>query len=126
MAPEQGLDSSYLDTFAIALVIALSVRFPQLAIIWRAWFLRRRATEAWKLSTRKTPEKWKNQLGKGNWTPEKITQTIRNGTPHKAKDKETGEPATRYQLGDRFVVRVDKTGEIIQVSRPNMKPEVFK
>lgn len=123
---EPPLESSFLGSFAIALVVALLIRFPQLALIWRARFIRRRVAETWKLSTQKSAQKWANQLGKGGWTPEKISETIRRGGPHKAVNKKTGAPATRYQLGDRFVVRDDVTGEIVQVSRPNMKAEVFK
>jgi len=114
-----------LDPVYPELLLIPFLRIPRLILAWRAWVLARRASREWQLSKTKSSQKWANQLEKGGWTPEKITQTIRNGSAHKAENKRTGEPATRYQLGDRFVVRDDKTGDILQVSRPNMKPEVF-
>lgn len=125
-SPEPGLESSILDVFLLALILTLLIRTPALAALWRAWTLQRAASKVWQLSKNKSPEKWANQLEKGNWTPEKITEVIRRGKPHKAINKQTKAPATRYQLGDRFVVRDNKTGDILQVSRPGMKPEVFE
>jgi SPP1 gp7 family putative phage head morphogenesis protein len=115
-----------LDPVYPELLLIPFLRIPRLIAAWRAWLLARRASREWQLSKNKSSEKWANQIEQGNWTPEKITDTIKFGIPHKAIDKKTGELATRYQLGNRFVVRIDKTGDIIQVSRPNMKPEVFK
>jgi hypothetical protein len=101
------------------------LRVPKLIALWRAWWLSRSSSREWQLSSDKSPEKWANQMRQGGWTPEKITAVIRNGTRHRAINKKTNGPATRYQLGDDFVVKDDTTNDIIQVSRPNMKPEVF-
>jgi hypothetical protein len=122
---EPPLDSSYLDTFAIALVIALLVRFPQLAIIWRAWFLRRGASREWQLSKTKSAQKWANRMEKGSWITEKITQTIKNGTRYKVKNERTGGAATRYELNGSYVVRDDTTGDILQLSGPEHIAKIF-
>lgn len=64
-------------------------------------------------------------MEEGNWTPDKITHTIRYGARNPAKNK-TVTPhrnATRYQIDDEFVVVDDITNEVIQVSRP--KPGGF-
>lgn len=67
-----------------------------------------------------------NRIEKGNWSPEKISDTIRNGTRHKALNERTGGSATRYQNGKDYVVRDDKTGDILQLSGPGHEPKVFK
>lgn len=120
LPPEPGLEPVYPELLLLPLL-----RIPRLIIAWRAWVLERRVSREWQLSKTKSTQKWANQLEKGGWTPDKIIQTIRNGTAHKAINKSTGTPATRYQLGDRFVVRDNTTGDILQVSRPNMKAEIF-
>ncbi|MET0155761.1 MAG: colicin E5-related ribonuclease [Rickettsiales bacterium] len=69
--------------------------------------------------------KWRNQIEKGNWTPEKITRTIRYGERFKARNERTGGSATRYELEGNYVVRDDATGNILQVSRPGHMPKLF-
>lgn len=119
--PEQGLDSIYPELLFIPLL-----RIPSLIQAWRTWQLARRASKEWQLSKNKSDKKWANQIQQGQWTPQKISETIKRGTPYKAINKKTGSAATRYQLNDRFVVRDDATGDILQVSRPGMEPNIFE
>lgn len=95
------------------------LRVPRLIGAWRAWIRIRQISRSWKLADYKSAQKWANRLEKGNWTPEKITHTIRYRNRYKAINKtRNNTPATRYQLEDEFVVVDDETNEIIQVSRP--------
>jgi hypothetical protein len=102
------------------LLIIPLLRIGRLAEAWRAWILSRRTSKEWRLGDYKSPGRWAKQLKEGGWTPEKITNTIKNGERYKAENRiRGGTPATRYQLGDDFVVLDNETNEIIQVSRPN-------
>lgn len=71
----------------------------------------------WTLGSYKSPQKWANQIAKRDWTPEDISNTIANGEQFEAPNLiNPGNTATRYQLGDRFVVRDNQTKELIQIS----------
>lgn len=94
------------------------LRIPRLIVAWRAWVLTRRASREWQLSKTKSEQKWATRMEKGNWTPEKITQTIKSGKQYKVKNERTGGAATRYELNDSYVVRDDTTGDILQLSGP--------
>ena len=96
------------------------LRIPRLIAAWRAWVLADRASREWRMADYKSQKRWANQLEKGNWPPEKITATIKYGKRYPARN-ETVSPsrsATRYQIGEEFLVVDDTTKEIIQVSRP--------
>ena len=101
------------------------LRVGRLATAWRAWARQDSASRNWQPNRNKTPETWRNQIEKGDWTPDKISNTIKNGIAYAVKNERTGGPATRYQKGNDFVVRDDKTGDILQVSRPGFKPKIF-
>lgn len=79
----------------------------------------------WMFGRHKSVVKWENRMRKGEWTKRNITATIAKGKTYDAPNKvNPGNGATRYQLGDRYVVKDNKTGEIIQISRPGIKPEI--
>ena len=82
----------------------------------------------WKLGDHKSLQKWRNRMARGKWDEQGITDTINKGkaieAPHNI-DKINGK-ATRYEYKGRFVVRDDKTGEILQISRDNIEPEIIK
>lgn len=86
--------------------------------LWRG------ATEvSWTLGAHKSPTKWANQLRARGWTPEKISDTIKNGKKYSApndvrKRIDPKATATRYEKDGKFVVRDDQTGEILQISAP--------
>jgi hypothetical protein len=90
--PEPGLDPVYPELLLIPFL-----RIPRLIAAWRAWVLARRASREWQLSKTKSAQKWANRMEKGSWIPEKITQTIKNGTQYKVKNERTGGAATRYE-----------------------------
>lgn len=115
------LESVYPEAFIIPLL-----RIPRLIAAWQAWLRAREASRNWQLSSTKSVTKWRNQIEKGNWTPEKITRTIRYGQRFKARNERTGGDATRYELDGGYVVRDDTTGNILQVSRPDHLPKLFK
>ena len=102
-------------------------RIGRLLAAWRMLGRQRTAGRTWKLGSHKTPTKWRNRLEKGDWTPEKITRTIREGKAYPAPNKSfSPNTATRYELDGNFVVVDDITKEIIQVSRPGQLPEILQ
>lgn len=106
-----------------ALIIPL-LRIPKLIAAWRAWNAARAASRSWQLGSHKTQLKWRNRLEKGNWTPEKITRTIRDEKAYKAPNKVNKQNgATGYELDGYFVVVDDVTDEVLQVSGENYFPE---
>jgi Colicin E5 ribonuclease domain len=82
----------------------------------------------WRLGDHKSYQKWTNRLEAGNWTAEKIDDTIKHGravpAPNKINQQNTATCYIDRQTG-RFVVKDDVTKEILQVSRPGHKPESF-
>lgn len=50
----------------------------------------------------KSAKRWANQLEDRNWTPEEITETIKNGrryeAPNDVRKYDPGATATRYEL----------------------------
>ncbi len=117
---EPGLDPVYPELLLIPFL-----RIPRLIIAWRAWILTRRASHEWQLSKTKSAQKWANRMEKGSWTPEKITQTIKNGKQYKVKNERTGGAATRYESNGSYVVRDDVTGDILQLSGPEHIGKIF-
>lgn len=84
----------------------------------------------WKLGVRprKSAQRWQNQMDKRGWTKEEITDTIKNGERYPAPNKIIKEnTATRYENPEngRFVVRDDKSGEIIQISGKTFEPNIL-
>lgn len=103
--------------------ILSALRMGRIAIAWRLWILGGKANLKWTLGKHKSAKKWANQLGNREWTPEQITRTIERGKQYPAPNKVHPEnPATRYQYEGRFVVRDDKTKEILQISGPDFTP----
>jgi hypothetical protein len=52
-------------------------------------------------------------------SPNKVTHFIKNGQKFEAINKTRNDaPATRYQIGDEFVVVDDATHEVVQKTRP--------
>lgn len=108
------------------LTIIPILRVGRLATAWQEWLAIRKVSKNWQLSPTKSKIKWRNRIEKGNWTPQKITNTIRYGNRFRVKNERTGGSATRYEYEDSYVVRDDATGDILQVSRPNHIPKNFK
>ena len=91
------------------------LRAGRLYNLWRLW-LNAKNTD-WVLGRYKSDTRWGNQLRDRDWTPEQITQAIKYGKQYPAPNKvNPGNSATRYEYKERFVVRDDKTREILQVS----------
>lgn len=61
------------------LLILPFLRIPRILNAWRVWALRRRESREWSLGKFKSAKRWANQMEGRNWTPEDITETIRNG-----------------------------------------------
>ncbi len=77
----------------------------------------------WELGEHKTPEKWSNQMRNRQWTEDEITNTIKNGRRFNAPNKvNPNNNASRYQLGNRFVIRDEVTKQILQVSGDGFIP----
>jgi Colicin E5 ribonuclease domain len=108
------------------LLILPLLRVPALIAAWRAWAFQRQVSKSWKLGSHKSATKWRNRLEKGDWTPEKITRIIREGKAHKAPNNvNRSHTATRYELGNDFVVIDDMTKDVLQVSEPGYIPKKF-
>lgn len=75
----------------------------------------------WSLGTHKSAAKWENRMLSRNWNKENITETISKGKKFSAKNNMTGSSATRYEYNGRYVVRDNKTKEILQISNSNFK-----
>ena len=82
----------------------------------------------WKRGKHKSDTKWENQIKDRGWTDEKITDTIKNGDEFPAPNKvNPSNGATRYQTKDgRFVVRDNKTKEILQISGDGFRPNTIE
>lgn len=88
---------------------------------------KRIADRKWTFGKHKSKIKWENRMVKGGWTKREVTNTIIYGKKYKAENKVNKEnTATRYERNGKFVVRDDKTKEILQVSRPDIKPDILK
>lgn len=61
------------------LLILPLLRIPRILNAWRLWALRRRESRDWTLGKFKSDKRWANQLEGRNWTPDEITETIKNG-----------------------------------------------
>lgn len=73
----------------------------------------------WKfrIGRRKDEKFWKRQFEKRGWTRARVTRVILKGERHKAPNKPKGTyDASRYQMGDDFVVLDDQTHELLQIS----------
>lgn len=121
---DKPLEPVYPELFFFALL-----PIGRLYSAWQAYSRVRSASKNWKLGSHKSALKWKNRMEKGDWTPKKITHTIKNGEAYPAPNKPfPSNTATRYKLGDDFVVIDDMTNEVIQVSRPTQggfRPNMF-
>lgn len=108
------------------LLILPFLRIPRILNAWRVWALRRRESRQWSLGKFKSAKRWANQMEGRNWTPEDITETIRNGEKFEASNMprkhDPTASATRYEYNGRYVVRDDQTGEILQISGPRHIP----
>ncbi len=108
------------------LLILPFLRIPRILNAWRIWALRRRESREWSLGKFKSAKRWANQMEGRNWTPEDITETIRNSEKFEASNMprkhDPTASATRYEYNGRYVVRDDQTGEILQISGPRHIP----
>lgn len=125
--PEDSEDELFPDAIEPVfpeLLLIPFLRGGRLYRLWRGWLNKRKSN--WILGKYKSPTRWGNQLKKRDWTPEQITRTIKNGKRFKAPNKvNPGNTATRYEYEGRFVVRDDKTKEILQVSDKSFIPNKF-
>jgi hypothetical protein len=89
---------------------------------WMLWRdINKRDTE-WTLGKYKKPQKWARQIEQRGWTPQRITDTIKYGTRHRAPNKVHPEnTATRYEWNGNYIVQDDQTKEILQVGSPNFE-----
>ncbi len=82
-----------------------------------------RTDTEWKLGEHKSDAKWQNQMEKRGWGERKITDTIKNGKEYPAPNKvNPNNGATRYEKDGKFVVRDNKTREIIQIGDDGFQP----
>jgi hypothetical protein len=118
------IDDTPLEPFYPEIFLIPLLRTPKLFNAWRIW-IQTRNTE-WHLGKFKSQTRWSNQLRDRDWTPEQIAETIKNGKKFSAPNKvNPGNKATRYEFNGRYVVRDEKTKEILQISEPDfVRPEI--
>ncbi len=113
-----------LNPFYPELAIVPLFRVGRLAEAWRVLAFQRNVGRTWRLGDHKTTVKWRNRLENGDWTPDKITRTIRYGKPYRAPNKPNpSRTATGYELDGNYIVVDDVTKEIIQVGEPGYIPD---
>lgn len=96
-------------------------------LAWMAWRNLDKRDTKWTLGKHKKPQKWARQIEERDWTPQKITETIKYGWRHRAPNKvNPRNTATRYEWGDNFVVQDDQTKEILQVGDSLFKRNPYK
>lgn len=61
------------------LLILPFLRIPRILNAWRVWAPRQRESREWTLGKFKSAKRRANQMESRNWTPEDITETIREG-----------------------------------------------
>jgi Phage Mu protein F like protein/Colicin E5 ribonuclease domain len=89
---------------------------------WRLWVLGRRVNAEWRLGAHKSAKRWASQIENRRWTPEEITETIKNGEKFPAPNRiNPHNPAARYEYNGRYIVRDEVTKEILQISGDNFK-----
>lgn len=113
-------DGPIAPVYPEALLIPL-LRTPRAYGLLKLWLRRRNAK--WVRGGHKSETRWTNQMKQRDWTKEQITQTIEFGQPHPAPNKvNPSNGATRYEYNSRFVVRDNKTKEILQISGEEFTP----
>jgi len=76
----------------------------------------------WTLGSKKSITKWKNQMRDRGWTEQKITETIRKGKKHPAPNAVNKDNlAIRYEYKGNYLVRDEKTKEIIHLGAKHFK-----
>lgn len=115
---DKPLEPVYPELFFFPLL-----RIGRLFEAWQAYSRVRSASRNWQLSPTKSAVTWRNRMERGSWTPDKISQTIRNGKAYATKNERTGGAATRYEKDGYFVVRDDSTGNILQLSGHDFVPK---
>lgn len=82
---------------------------------------------SWRLGNYKSQARWKSQMRDRNWTKEKIDETLKKGKRFPALNNiNKGNNALRYEYKGTYLVRDEKTKEIIHLGsekfiRPPMK-----
>ncbi len=112
---------------ALLAVLTLSPVGRGILEVWRTFLAMRivgNANVQWKLGEFKSATRWANQLKNRGWTPEEITETIKNGKNYAVENRvNKGNAAVQYfnPKTGRFVVRDEVTMEILQVSDRRFK-----
>jgi hypothetical protein len=114
--PMPVIDDPPIEPVYPELLLLPLLRVPRLYTAWRLWRDAPKNID-WRLRDHKSSTTWGNQLRNRDWTPEQITETIKYGQRYPSPNKvNPTNSATRYQYKDHFVVRDDKTKEILQIS----------
>ena len=116
--------------YALEIIILTLLPAGRLFLAWTRWVQRSRESgenvdHEWKFGRHKQAEKWARRIEKWDWTPERITDLIKNGERYRVENRvNRGNAAIQYSdpKTGRFVVRDEVTREILQISRPDYKP----
>lgn len=88
------------------------------------YFVRRSAqSKLWRFGRHKSDIKWKNRMQSRGWTEKEISDTLAKGKKYPAPNKvNPGNKAIRYEKDGKYVVRDEKTKEILQISDKRFRP----
>lgn len=101
------------------------LRMPRFIAAFRALLSAPKRDPSWTLGRFKSPRKWASQLEKRNWTPNEISETIKNGDNYPVQNRvNPGNEARQYTNPEtgKFVVRDEVTREILQVGGEGFAP----
>jgi len=95
--PEDEIDDPPLEPVYPELLILPFLRTGRLIAALRRLIESGRRGADWKFGSYKSPKRWANQLEERKWTPDEISQVIKNGKKFPAPNKvNPGNKAVRY------------------------------
>lgn len=124
-SPEDEVYDPPLEPVYPELLILPFLRTGRLILALRRFIESGRRNADWKFGSFKSPQRWANQMEARKWTPNEITETVKNGTSYRVENRvNPGNMAKQYMnpTTKRFVVRDEVTKEILQVGSENLKP----
>ncbi len=148
LAPPRGLNDDMIDIKTLAPLDAINATISPLDFIgWGAIPAMKTVSNAivtkiaakqlaqeaakrdvsWVLGSKKSAITWANQMKDRSWTDKKITQALKYGEKHRAPNEVNKEnQAIRYEYKGSYLVRDEKTKEIIHLGDKHFKRPIMK
>lgn len=111
LIPEDAINPVYPELYLLPILSLGKLKFA-----WKKIPINIGRDTEWSLGKFKSEKRWENQFKNRNWTAKDITDTLKKGTKHPAPNNPNpNNPATRYEYKGRYLVRDEKTKEILQI-----------